>query len=436
MNYFYFFLGVSCLQFIYVFLNYLFFKRKEFIYYLVTLLMAGIFVFIKSVQHYYPEYMHQYGESMKLGDKMLLVLCAVSYLKFFRNIIQAEVHYPKFNRQVGLVEKITLVFVCICFLMIGFKLPFSVISFCLISFYMLFFPIQLYIIFFIFKQKDKIGLIILLGSICFMLPNRISIMNNYILNANHISTMMEQNYIMTGLMLNFLFLNFALILKSKQFLNEKIEAEVLKRDALYDQRISISRDLHDDAGATLSSLYVYSALTESAILEKREIPVQYVSKIKTGIARLMENMNDIIWAMQKDNGPDRAFSSMLKDFYYEPLAAKGIECTYAIEPGLEAGLKNMEVRKNLLLITKEAINNILKHSEASAMRLTMETMNDSLQLIIHDNGKGISTSKSGGNGLENMKKRAHQINGSFSIESHPNKGTEIVCNFPLAIFSD
>jgi len=93
-------------------------------------------------------------------------------------------------------------------------------------------------------------------------------------------------------------------------------------------------------------------------------------------------------------------------------------------------------RKNLLLITKEAINNIAKYSGASEAFITFNQQGNEVLLNIRDNGKGFDKTVTGhGNGLGNIEQRCRQLNGIFMIESGTGKGVTITCRFPIAIIS-
>jgi signal transduction histidine kinase len=84
----------------------------------------------------------------------------------------------------------------------------------------------------------------------------------------------------------------------------------------------------------------------------------------------------------------------------------------------------MEARKNIFMIFKECINNILKHAECTAIKITVTRLNNHLELTISDNGKGFDiNAKSNRNGLKNIKKRAAEIDGVIEVISEPGKGT-------------
>ena len=78
-----------------------------------------------------------------------------------------------------------------------------------------------------------------------------------------------------------------------------------------------------------------------------------------------------------------------------------------------------EIRRNVFLVVKEALNNILKHAKATAVEITLVRNTDKLNLYIHDNGIGINFDalRQFSNGLNNMKKRMADVDIEFSIEN-------------------
>jgi signal transduction histidine kinase len=99
-------------------------------------------------------------------------------------------------------------------------------------------------------------------------------------------------------------------------------------------------------------------------------------------------------------------------------------------------IRDMTVRKNIVLITKEAINNAVKHSGASHISINLDICDNKLTLRVADNGKGYAPQKTTGNGLANMKKRAEETGGTFSVQSIPMQGTTIRAFIPVLLFSD
>ncbi|MES2850421.1 MAG: ATP-binding protein [Bacteroidota bacterium] len=126
----------------------------------------------------------------------------------------------------------------------------------------------------------------------------------------------------------------------------------------------------------------------------------------------------------------------LRNYASEFLSPKDILCEFDIDEKLAAGITNPEVRKNVLLIVKEAINNIAKYSSATNAMVSLRQQNQTILLSISDNGKGYAADNTRqGNGFQNMHQRCRQLNGQCNISSEQGNGVSVACVFPLAIIS-
>ena len=203
------------------------------------------------------------------------------------------------------------------------------------------------------------------------------------------------------------------------------------------ERNRISQDLHDDVGASLSSIHIYSSVAEKAIRDNPQKAEEIVSQIKQNSRQVIENMSDIVWAMNAEQRDGESLVGRIKNYGYDLLSQKNIDCTYHIDPLVEKRLTKPEARKNVLLIVKEALNNIAKYSEAARAEVSISLEGDSMIIRITDNGKGFDPrTVNEGNGLGNMKERAGLLGGRFSLHSSLVDGTAILCSIPLAKISD
>jgi signal transduction histidine kinase len=199
----------------------------------------------------------------------------------------------------------------------------------------------------------------------------------------------------------------------------------------------ISRDLHDDVGASLSSIHVYSSVAAKAMDKDAGKAKDAIQQINENARRVMENMSDIVWAINTNANETVTLESKLKNYGYELLSPLGIECAYQIDRQVEEKLVHIEARKNILLVSKEAMNNIAKYSSATGavVRINIDAKN--LLLEISDNGVGFDTGKErSGHGLSNMQQRTEALGGYFRCNSQKNKGTVIQCSIPLTNISD
>jgi signal transduction histidine kinase len=197
-------------------------------------------------------------------------------------------------------------------------------------------------------------------------------------------------------------------------------------------RQKISQDLHDDIGASLSSLQIYGAIAEQSVRTNPNKTIEMVNKMSAQSKEIMENMNDIVWSM-KTSSSNTSIEIKIKNYAAGLLADSNIDFKYSIMPNADKVITGITARKNILLITKEAMNNIAKYSKAKNASLSLHTEEKDLVLIITDSGMGFNrnTNTSSGNGLENMEQRTKELQGVFSIQTTEGKGTIIKAVFPL-----
>lgn len=219
------------------------------------------------------------------------------------------------------------------------------------------------------------------------------------------------------------------------------QKEIEKIEAIYktkeQERQRIASDLHDDIGASLSSLQIYSTIAEQSVTAHPEKTVDMLRKIARQSNQLLENMGDIVWSMNPLNEHSITLEAKIKNYGVELLSDKNIRFTYQINDGVEALLKGVAVRKNILLLIKEAMNNIAKYSNASNASLHMNRNTEMLFLEIKDDGVGFDVSAQGaGNGMKNMFRRVNELKGNFNVASAVNGGTTITTVIPLTALNE
>jgi signal transduction histidine kinase len=257
-------------------------------------------------------------------------------------------------------------------------------------------------------------------------------------------------YLIIGISLLMLFLTgvfvFILSLSRKRKLKhqneiaeEKIklqQAQLAKKDAIIEERNRIIADLHDDVGATLSSMHIYGDLAGNVWDSQPEKSKEMVNKMALQSKELMATMNDIVWSLKLPQAEKNTLLLKIKDYSRDLLATKGIGVDLNIDETIDAAMTNPMARKNLLLIFKEAINNIAKYSEATHVIIKLQQHNDMIELLVSDNGKGLPPDiNRQGNGLANMQQRCRQLEGVCKIDSVPGAGVTITCTIPLTIIS-
>lgn len=191
-------------------------------------------------------------------------------------------------------------------------------------------------------------------------------------------------------------------------------------------RNRIATDLHDDMGSTLSSIRIFSDVAKKQIEEVRPETVHLLDRISNNATSLSENMQDIIWTIRSDNDTLEDLVSRIREFALRVCDAKNIKFNTVVSQSFKASKLTLEQRRNLYLIFKEALNNAVKYSQCTQIDLILNLKNRFLKLELIDNGKGFDVEAvKRGNGLNNLEKRAKEINGQIDIKSEPGKGTRV-----------
>lgn len=201
----------------------------------------------------------------------------------------------------------------------------------------------------------------------------------------------------------------------------------LQRLRLANLRSKISQDLHDEVGATLSGIAMYSYITKEQIKNEEHAAVnKSLDLIKDNAAEMVAKLNDIVWAVNPHQ--DNLFSLLerLKDFANELTSVKHIQLVFDITESLATLKLSMEQRKNIYLICKEGINNAVKYSDCNKIKINVIHHQKNIQIMIEDDGCGYSMNDvRRGNGLTNMANRATEINAQLNIDSIIGEGTTI-----------
>lgn len=190
---------------------------------------------------------------------------------------------------------------------------------------------------------------------------------------------------------------------------------------VHNVRQKLHRDLHDDIGATLSSIKVYSDL-----LQNKGNDLVIIELIRTNALDMIDKLEVIAWATNPERDTLKGFKDLILKHALSPCNTKNIDLNIQCNGMNENMVMPGDLRQNLFLIFKEAINNIVKYSEASKCLIQMFSRGRKFYFIISDNGKGVTgTFEGNGNGWKNMQKRTQELKGTIKIQSEINKGTSI-----------
>ncbi|WP_310558058.1 histidine kinase [Flavobacterium sp.] len=218
-----------------------------------------------------------------------------------------------------------------------------------------------------------------------------------------------------------------------QLFNNKIEMQqqlFQQQLVLEQQRNKITADLHDEIGSSLSSLQINSAIANRLIKDNPNEAQRVLGKIEDQSQSIAEKIGDIIWSMKPGKEEFMTISTRIKNFANDILGATTIDYEIKIDTAIDEQIKDIMTRKNVVLITKEAINNAVKYSQASAVVVTFSIEQNTIFLEVKDNGLGFDATQIKGNGIANMQKRVTELKGSFNIFSNASTGTTISVSIP------
>jgi len=211
------------------------------------------------------------------------------------------------------------------------------------------------------------------------------------------------------------------------------QLEIESRQVLLNERLRISRELHDDIGSTLSGIVLYSHLAEDQVQAEQEGKAKNsLNIIQQSANEMVNRLSDLVWAVNPQQNSLKDLLQKLEEYAMEMAMVKNIKVKVDAPGNLAQLQLPVESRHNIYLVGKEAINNAVKYSQASLLELNVHHFDHAIEFIIRDNGRGfdMATVKKG-NGVINMQKRADEAAAIFSIQSVPQQGTAISLQFKI-----
>ncbi len=192
-------------------------------------------------------------------------------------------------------------------------------------------------------------------------------------------------------------------------------------------RKNAAQDFHDELGSKLTIISMFTELTKSKLNGDYHEVAPYLDKVSDTAGSLYHSMKDLIWALNPEHDTVQDLFLQLKDFGDELFDQTGVEFkSQGIDTPLQDKQIPMEYKRHILLIFKELMNNALKHSDCTAVGLTINNDSKYFRIILEDNGVGFNSSDEyDGDGLKNIYSRANKINGKISVFSN-HRGTSVM----------
>ena len=208
--------------------------------------------------------------------------------------------------------------------------------------------------------------------------------------------------------------------------------------AMERMRTAIATDLHDDIGSSLAQIAVLSEVAQVHAAASEAPNGRPMARIGNLARELTDSINDIVWSIRSGDESLESLTRRMREFVAEYLQPAGIDFSWSASsppPGLRLTLNS---RRQIFLVYKECMHNILKHSGCRNVFITFEVSEREVVMIIADDGKGLdacqdtrSTAPRAGNGLTNMRRRAQSLGGSVEFGSRPGGGCQITVRLPV-----
>ena len=207
----------------------------------------------------------------------------------------------------------------------------------------------------------------------------------------------------------------------------------LSMKAKEEERNRIASELHDDLGGTLSGIIVHTHfMTEQAGQSSPGEMTRSIEKIRNAASEMITKLNDIVWLVNPRYDTIGKLVQRIEDFAMDLARTKGMEVRIQGLDDMEQVPLDPQARKNIYLISKEAINNAVKYSHATQLQLVFSRQGNDLSLSIEDNGCGFNLNGiKKGNGLLNMSDRAKDIGATYSLQALEEKGTRVSLQYKI-----
>jgi signal transduction histidine kinase len=218
---------------------------------------------------------------------------------------------------------------------------------------------------------------------------------------------------------------------STQNLQRQVAA-LRQQEALEKERARIARDLHDQLGANLTQVALLGEMaeTDKNLPEEVESHAKQISQTARETTRALD---EIVWTVNPSNDTLDGLINYVCKYAQEYLALADLKYRLEVPAQLPTVPIPPELRHNIFLAAKEAVNNVVKHSGATSAWLRLRLEPDRFTLEVEDNGRGIppGAENKGRNGLRNMRKRLEELGGSFTLSPGHEGGTLVSLHAPL-----
>ena len=440
----YVFCGLLLMMILFSLANFLQGSNREFLYYAAYAFFLGFMFFTK--QFYFNRSIERNFFFESYMDFVLQILGICFFMAFMIRFLETKKDFPFLHKLYtgGIIFLTTVI------------LLYTYIHYSSIDYYwenllenlvtknVLVIMIVVFLVYALKNWRHKLLRYLFWGNLLFLAFSLLSLLSIIGGRKLHLPGILNSSLILyeIGLLIELIFFLMGLTYKNRtQLIEQTTERERLKMEnerkelekqvavmqAHQQERERISADIHDELGSGMTTIRLMSEIAKNKM--KENIPVE-IEKISNSANEVLNKMNAIVWSMNSSNDTLDSLISYIRAYTIEFFDGTPIECKVNMPDTIPFHEISGDKRRNIFLCVKESLNNALKHSKGSRIKIDIE-VNHRLKIKIADNGVGIEQEKIRrfGNGLKNIERRMKVIGGSYTISN--NNGTETKLELPL-----
>lgn len=440
----YVFCGLLLMMMLFSIANFLQGANRDFLFYSLYALLLGSMLFIQTYFHFHSNRFSYLLESYL--DFIMQGTGIIFYMLFMQRFLNTRIQHPflfKFYKAgIAMLISSMLVYTGFHYLTSTYRTEYLVENSTKL---LLLLMILIFLVYSIRNWQYKLLRFLFWGNLLlfvFSLVSQLAVLFNPLFKTLPGVLSSSVIYYEIGLLLELVFFLMGLNYKNRrQLIEQTKEREMLKAQnklkeyemeiAVYkaqqSERERISADMHDELGSGMTAIRLMSEIARNKM--KENTPVE-IERISSSADDVLNKMNAIIWSMNSGNDTLDNLISYIRSYSLEYFENTPVECKVNSPAIIDDKEITGDKRRNIFLCVKESLNNVLKHSKAKIVTITIE-VNHSLNIEIADNGVGIDLQnlRKFGNGLKNIARRMESIGGNFRIKNK--NGTITTISLPI-----
>ena len=440
----YVFCGLLLMMILFSLANFLQGSNREFLYYAAYAFFLGFMFFTK--QFYFNRSIERNFFFESYMDFVLQMLGICFFMAFMLRFLETKKDFPFLHKLytggIVFLTAVILLYTYIHYSSIDYYWENLLENF--VTKNVLVIMILVFLVYALKNWRHKLLRYLFWGNLLFLTFSLLSLLSIIGGRKLHLPGILNSSLILyeIGLLIELIFFLMGLTYKNRtQLIEQTTERERLKTEnerkelekqvavmqAHQEERERISADIHDELGSGMTTIRLMSEIAKNKM--KENIPVE-IEKISNSANEVLNKMNAIVWSMNSSNDTLDSLISYIRAYTYEFFDGTSIECKVYMPETIAFHEISGDKRRNIFLCVKESLNNALKHSRASRIKIDIE-VNRNFKIKISDNGVGIEHEKIRrfGNGLKNIERRMKGIGGHYTISK--NNGTETRLELPL-----